>query len=200
LAREANPQISVCVWYNDNEVYFYVAWQDATENRTLSTSEFSDAVALMFPLVDDVPPSTLMMGFLGKQGVNIWHWKASQDLEFWSEPMATVAYADFYYPFENQETLLVSKSALTSAVSDLLALKVTTTTAKATQNVQGRGVWDNGTWHVVFKRALQATNAKEDVAFGHGARKLMAFAVWAGDKGDRGGRKSISDWVQLEFR
>jgi DMSO reductase family type II enzyme heme b subunit len=99
-----------------------------------------------------------------------------------------------------EETLLVSKSALTSAVSDLLALKVTTTTAKATQNVQGRGVWDNGTWHVVFKRALQATNAKEDVAFGHGARKLMAFAVWAGDKGDRGGRKSISDWVQLEFR
>jgi len=200
-SKGLTPAVTVKSFHNDNEVYFYVAWQDATENRTLSTSEFSDAVALMFPLADDAPPSTLMMGFLGKQGVNIWHWKASQDREFWSkEPMATVAYADFYYPFENQETLLVSKSALTSAVSDLIAHKVTTTTAKATQNVQGRGVWDNGTWHVVFKRALQATNAKEDVAFGHGARKLMAFAVWAGDKGDRGGRKSISDWVQLEFR
>ncbi len=27
--------------------------------------------------------------------------------------------------------------------------------------------------------------------------RLCAFAVWNGSKGDRGGRKSISDWVDL---
>lgn len=195
------PALTAKSFHNDNEIYVYVTWKDGSENRALSVGEFSDAVALMFPLADNAPPSTLMMGFLGKQGVNVWHWKATQDKEFWSkESVSNDAYSDFCYPFEDQETLIVSKSALQSAVSDLIAVKVTTTTAKQTQNVQGRGVWNQGAWHVVFKRALQATNAKEDVAFGHGARKLIAFAAWAGDKGDRGGRKSISDWVQLEFR
>ncbi len=197
------PAVTAKSFHNDTELYVYVSWKDDAENRNLSTGEFGDAVALMFPLADDVPPSTLMMGFLGKQGVNVWHWKATQDKEFWSkESVSNDAYSDFHYPFEEQETLIVSKSALQSAISDLIAVKVTTTTAKATQNVQGRGVWDasRGEWRVVFKRALSATNLKEDAAFGHGTRKLMAFAAWAGDKGDRGGRKSISDWVQLEFR
>lgn len=195
------PSVTAKAFHNDTDIYFYVTWKDDTENRALSVGEFSDAVALMFPLADDAPPSTLMMGFLGKHGVNVWHWKASQDKEFWSkEAVSRDAYSDFRYPFEDQETLIVSKSALPSAVSDLLALKVTTTTTKAAQNVQGRGVWANGAWHVVFKRALQATNTKEDAAFGRGARKLIAFAAWAGEKGDRGGRKSISDWAQLELR
>ncbi|MBM3127710.1 MAG: hypothetical protein FJ009_03645 [Chloroflexi bacterium] len=195
------PAVTAKSFHNDTELYVYVTWKDESENRALGVGEFSDAVALMFPLSNDAPPSTLMMGFMGKQGVNVWHWQATQDTEFWSKKSVSAdAYSDFLYPFEEQETLTIAKSPLTSAVSDLLAVKVTTTTAKATQNVQGRGVWDKGAWHVVFKRALKATNAKEDAAFAHGARKLMAFAAWSGDKGDRGGRKSISDWVQLEFR
>ena len=200
-SKGLTPAVTVKSFHNDSDIYFLVTWKDETENRTLSVGEFSDAAALMFPLADDVPPSTLMMGFLGKQGVNIWHWTATRDSEFWlNEPIATAAYSDFHYPFEEQETLAVSKRILTSAVSDLIAFKVTTTTAKAAQNVQGRGVWDKGTWHVVFRRAMRAINPQEDTVFAHGTRKLVAFAVWDGARGDRGGRKSISDWVELEFR
>jgi DMSO reductase family type II enzyme heme b subunit len=200
-SKGLTPSITVKSFHTDNDIYFLVSWKDESENRHVSTAEFSDAVALMFAISDRVPPSTLMMGFLGKQGVNIWHWKASQDAEFWlKRPMATMAYADLNYPFEDQETLSVSKRTPVSAVDDLIAVRVTTTMVKATQNVQGRGVWNNGMWYVVLKRALNATNPQEDVAFGHGMSRLMALAVWEGARADRGGRKSISDWVQLEFR
>jgi DMSO reductase family type II enzyme heme b subunit len=81
----------------------------------------------------------------------------------------------------------------------LLAIRVGTVTKKPLQNVEGRGIYSDGTWRVVFKRALNAIDAKTDAQFSTG-KQLCAFAVWNGSKGDRGGRKSISDWVELEIK
>ena len=161
--------------------------------------KFSDACAIMFPLnknPGDFP--TLMMGFLGK--ANIWHWKANRDREYWSgQEFNEKAYADYHYPFEDKETLPVSKDVLTSAVNDLISIRVTTITPKEAQNVAGKGIWSDGAWQVVFKRAIEPLDPELDAGFAD-VKRLCAFAVWNGDKGDRGGRKSISDWVELEIR
>lgn len=193
------PPIAVKGFHNGQDIYFYIAWQDDTEDRIIETNRFSDAVAMMFPLEEKVQPATIMMGFLGK--ANIWQWKASQDKEYWLKELPEIkAYSDFYYPFEEQEVLVVSKEVPRSAVNDLIAIRVGTITPKETQNVLGRGLWDKGTWYVVFKRSLKPTDPQLDAAFSPGGKKLSVFAVWNGAKGDRGGRKSISDWVELEIK
>ncbi|GFP29377.1 ethylbenzene dehydrogenase-related protein [Candidatus Hakubella thermalkaliphila] len=193
--------VTVRAFHNGEEIYFYMSWKDDSENRNIDVDEFSDAAAIMFPLADEVPPSTIMMGFMGNPGANIWQWKASQDTEYWLKELPeTEAYSDFYYPFEEQEVLVVSKEVPRSAVNDLIARGVGTITPKETQNVLGRGLWDKGTWYVVFRRSLKPTDPQLDAAFSPGGGKLSAFAIWNGAKGDRGGRKSISDWVELEIK
>lgn len=196
--KVVTPFIMVKAFHNKNDIYFYISWKDETEDRTIGINKFSDACAIMYPLDKNPNPPTLMMGFLGK--ANIWHWKASRDKEYWGKGQEGArAYADFHYPFEDKETLSVSKDVVHSAVNDLISIRVTTITPKEAQEVEGRGMWKLGSWQVVFKRSMVAIDVEEDAVFDTGKR-LSAFAVWNGEKGDRGGRKSISDWVELEVK
>ena len=192
------PSLIVKAFHNKADIFFYLSWEDDTEDRRLETNKFSDACAIMFPMDEKAQPSSIMMGFLGRS--NIWQWKASQDIQYWlNELPKTEVYVDYYYPFEEEETLSVSKVIPKSAVNDLIAIRVGTVTPKDIQNVSGRGFWKDGHWQVVFKRSLEVVATQDDAAFNPGKR-LCAFAVWNGAKGDRGGRKSISDWVELKIR
>jgi cytochrome c oxidase subunit 2 len=71
-------------------------------------------------------------------------------------------------------------------------------TRKDTQKVQGRGSWQSGIWSVIFKRLLTTEDIQSDCQFPIG-RCSATFAVWDGDQGDRGGRKSMSEWVALDI-
>ena len=207
--------ITVKAFHNKKDIYFYISWMDSTEDYILATNKFSDACAIMFPLGKKIEPkpSTLLMGFLGS--ANIWHWKASIDREFWLNPVRNAivpgqenkipngvkdfpedkAYVDFYYPFEKEETLVVSKDIPQSAVRDLLAIRVGTITPKEKQQVEGKGVWNAGVWEVVFCSSLKPEDDELEAIFYLGKKQYCAFAIWNGSKGDRGGKKSISDWV-----
>lgn len=190
------PSVSVKAFHNQKDIYFHLSWKDDTEDRDLGMNKFSDACAIMFPLDDKAQPSSIMMGFIGR--ANIWQWKASQDKEYWLEiHPQTQAHADYYYPFEEDETLIVSKTIPKSAVSDLVAIRVGTVTPKETQSIEGRGFWQDGSWNIIFKRAIKAIDPEIDAVFNPGKPRFCAFAAWNGAKGDRGGRKSISDWVEL---
>lgn len=188
--------ISVKAFHNKKDIYFYLEWKDQTENRDIEANKFSDAAAIMFPIGDKILPSTIMMGFMAKS--NIWQWKASQDKEYWQNiSPRSDAYSDYYYKFEDKELFPVSKFSPKSAVNDLMAVRVATLTPKPNQNVFGRGIWSNGAWKVVFKRSLNSSNIEIDQRFTVSQKRLCAFAVWNGENGDRGGRKSISNWVEV---
>lgn len=194
------PLVKVKAFHNSKDIYFYLEWQDDTEDKILGINKFSDASAIMFPLDENVQTPSLMMGFLGR--ANIWHWKASRDREFWlkEDIEGPKTYVDWTYPFEEKETLSVSKELVKSAVNDLVAIRVGTVTTKETQNVEGRGFYNGGVWKVVFKRSIQELEPDLDAKFEINKKRLCAFAAWNGSKGDRGGRKSISDWVELEIK
>lgn len=189
------PYIEAKAFHNKKDIYFYLEWPDNTEDRIMGIKKFSDAGAVMFPLGKETQSSTLMMGFLGK--ANIWQWKASQDSQYWlKKKIESGAYVDFYYPFEEEELFSISKEKFNSAANDLVAIRVGTITTKLIQNIQGRGIYDDGVWRIVLRRAIEVVDDQIDAQFPVGKR-LCAFAVWNGSKGDRGGRKSISDWVEL---
>ena len=186
-------------FHNKKDIYFYLNWKDDTENRTLDIGKFSDACAVMFPLENEVSPATIMMGFMGK--TNIWQWKASQDKDYWLKKSPSVkTYVDIYYPFEEKELFIVSKDILKSAANDLISIRVGTVTPKENQNVQGRGFWEREAWHVVLKRSLLRVDPEVDAAFDSVKSRYCAFGVWNGETGDRGGRKSISEWFELKLQ
>ncbi len=197
-AKKRIPGVIVKSFHNRRDIYFYLTWKDDTENRSFALNKFSDACAIMFPMKREANPITLLMGVTGKS--NIWQWKAGRDRQFWlKSELASEVTADFYYPLEDEEVLPVSRDTLRSAVDDLFAEGAGTLTAKETGNIQGRGIWVDGTWHVVFKRSLDSVDSMFDATFNPGYKRLLAFAVWNGQNGDRGGKKSFSSLVELDI-
>lgn len=195
-ARSLVSPLHVKAFHNGKELFLYLTWKDDSEDRQVGVNQFADAAAVMFPLGERIEPSTIMMGFMGR--ANLWHWKASRDRQFWeNRPPRSEAYSDFYYPFEEQELFVVSQEKPTSAVAELLAERVGTVTSSPFQEVEGRGVWRDGMWHVVFRRALRTGDPEHARTLVPGNTYRIAFAVWDGRQGDRGGRKSISEWVDL---
>ncbi|OGL51101.1 MAG: hypothetical protein A3H37_08725 [Candidatus Schekmanbacteria bacterium RIFCSPLOWO2_02_FULL_38_14] len=66
------------------------------------------------------------------------------------------------------------------------------------QNVDGRGVWDNGKWKVVIVRSLDS-KYKYDAKFKAGKEVPVGFAVWNGAQGDRNGQKAVTPWYTLKI-
>ena len=197
--KDGIANLSIKTFHNKKDIFFYLSWKDDLENRAHGTSEFSDACAIMFPLEEQVKPTSIMMGFMEK--TNIWQWKAQQDEEYWDhKPPTTESYIDFYYPFEETELFPVSQHIPVSAVNNLLAIRVGTITPKENQDIQGRGFWKEGTWSVVFRRSLKSLDPEVDTDFDSATIQYCAFGIWDGDRGDRGGRKSISNWVSLALQ
>ncbi len=196
------PRVEVRAFHNARDIYFYMTWPDETADRLLGPGSFSDACAIMFPLGTNAQPASIIMGFLGSS--SIWHWKASDDLRVWGGedmPEPEKVYSDYYYPFEDQETLPVMKNELDTPVADLVSMRIGTLTERERQIVEGRGVWIDGAWHVAMRRALRIEGAdpETDALFGADGVRTCAFAVWNGRHGDRGGRKSISGFVALNL-
>lgn len=191
------PAVKVQAFHNGKDIFFKMTWEDDQADTTVSVDTFSDGCAIAVPLDAEAPVRSIMMGF--SSPVNIWHWKAEKDKQYWqNQKNLQPVSSDFSYPFENQEILSLSISELTSAVTDLLAQRAGSLTRKDNQIVQGRGQWHNGTWNVLFKRSLQTDNSQQDCQFLWG-KHTASFAVWDGDQNDRGSRKSLSSWVNLKI-
>lgn len=67
------------------------------------------------------------------------------------------------------------------------------------QDVTAKGVYQNGTWRVVFSRAITTDHPETDAQFRPGEFVNIAFAVWDGkregpDIKEKGSQKAISSW------
>jgi complex iron-sulfur molybdoenzyme family reductase subunit gamma len=80
----------------------------------------------------------------------------------------------------------------------LTAIGFGTLTPLPDQIVQGHGLWNDGRWHVILRRALEVPG-QNNVAFAANSTIPFALAVWDGSQGDRDGQKLISTWYQLRL-
>jgi DMSO reductase family type II enzyme heme b subunit len=81
---------------------------------------------------------------------------------------------------------------------DMSAKGFNTLQVQEKQNVQAKGVWENGIWKVVFSRALK-TDDEQDVQIDPGEWRSVAFAFWDGAVVDgvvkeKGSQKAVSSW------
>jgi hypothetical protein len=210
--------------FNDGKtIAFRLLWDDKTASQFATrASEFRDAAAIQFPLTQDLP--NFCMGAAG-QMVNVWHWKADwqSDIDKGFRDVVD-AYPNFwldYYPLVtgtppyrapkdfsgDAKVYLVGLSAgnplsnetRTTPVEDLNSTGFGTLTSQANQDVQGRGVWKDGKWYVVFSRALSNAD-KSDIQLKPSQTTAVAFAVWDGAENQVGARKQLSTWTTMEIR
>lgn len=208
------PHVSVRAVHNGNTLALQFTWPDARPNSDLfKYEEFSDAVAIQFPITAGMEPSPFMGD--AQHPVNIWQWKAAWEADRWRlrdvEQVYVNRHVDFYfeevYVWDHELKAaftpgraagnLLSETVRHSSVEDLAAVGFGTIQSQARQDVRGSGHWQDGRWVVVMARELK-TPDPNDVQFHGGETVLFNIAVWDGGSGDRGGQKSVSfNWWKL---
>ena len=169
--------VMVKALYSNSDIVFLVEWDDATNRQE---ELFRDSVALQFPT--KIPESLKKPYFaMGDSSgtVNLWRWKAH-----WQEGFGAMAAAP-----ETEAGIFTEMNAK--------GFKNITTQPAESQGVTGKGVYKNGRWTVLVKRALKTEDVKNDIQFEIGKLIPLAFAVWDGSNSDFGGQKSISSWYYV---
>jgi hypothetical protein len=211
----AVQSLEVRAAHNGQYLALRLRWADSTRDDVLRTDAFGDQVAVelpIAPIAEGVPSP--MMGHPGGR-VNILQWRAAfqRDLDHGVPRIETLypnAVIDLYpehvlratdaRPYSGAQGMdnPVSRATL-SPVLDQMAEGWGSMTVKPDQQADGRGVWRDGSWHVVITTPL-ATNSRNAPRLAPGSETMAAFAVWEGGVREVGSRKAWSAWVPLVLR
>lgn len=213
-----NPSIKylkVRAAHNGQWLSVLVEWEDPTLNDIIMLDQFGDQVAVEFPVQynkDDIPSP--MMGSPGKR-VDIWQWRAAfqRDLDV-GEPGIKDLYPNAMVDVYPDEMLRVTDArpymgaiGVDNMISHPTASPVleqmaegfgTLTSVPGDQDADGRGVWKDGKWTVVFTHPL-APFSKNSSHFTPGRETVAAFAVWDGGNREVGARKAWASWIPFRL-
>lgn len=187
-------ELKVRAMHNTKDIAFLIEWEDPSEDSTVDIDKFSDAVALEFPSQTAKEKPHFAMGDK-ENTVNIWFWKATWQKIVEEEKLYAMV-DDFAGGIEAGNH--VSKPRATP-VENIIAQgfgSATDMEKAGNQNVTGKGLRDGNKWMVVFKRPLSSSE-KFEALFKEGGVTPVAFAVWDGSNGERGGRKVVSTWYYV---
>lgn len=198
------PVVWARALHYQNRLYVRLEWEDSTkDDATLKPEQFSDGAAVEFPAKSATSVPSVCMG-QADMGVNIWQWRADSESGFTDASDSYVsAFVDTY---PTRDDLFYTARAVGNpyanpkqgAVQNLVAVAFGTLSISETQDVQGKGVYKDGRWSVVFSRPF-AGAANDLATFTAGTNTDIAIAVWNGSQGDRNGRKSVSQFLTLSI-
>lgn len=223
--KAATSALTVRGLYDEERIAFLLEWKNDQRNTLIGTvSTFGDAVAIEFPSTPAAGIPYFAMGEPDKP-VTIYQWKA--DWQFSRHDDVDESYpamAVDWYPLSGHdpgEIAAVSdygkqgaeKSFHTSWWSGNLLgdpeLQTRTPVEKLRaegfgtltsldvdqQDASGKGQWRDDRWRTV----LSFPRAQEAFHFAPGLPVPIAFAVWNGAAGERGGEKAVSTWYFLSL-
>lgn len=223
--RAVRPEeITVRALHDGEDFALLLSWADDTYDHTaIRVQDFRDAGAVEFSLAPD--PPFFAMGAKG-QFVNIWMWKSEKeaDLEPAFQELDRVypnIGIDSYPNLSRSALEQATRGALTlqsdpTYITGWGAANVVSDPAHRTSSedlhaqgfgslqarpgaggvLDSKGIYELGTYRVMFKRALKGDGA-DAVSLTPGSTIAVAFAVWNGSAGDRDGKKSVTIWQEL---
>ncbi len=200
-------------------IAFRLRWHTDQKSEAGRLGEFSDAVAMQFPVKEGAPPPI----FMGAKDnpVHIFHWRAQyqRDLEK-GKPEMKDLYPNMnpdMYPMEfsdsgrvkglteeKREVYSPGKAAgnpqsyqKASAVDEIFAEGFGSSAVIENRMSIGKGVYKKGEWSVVIARPLKRENGS---VLDPAKNSFVAFAVWQGAKQEVGARKCVTiTWVPLQM-
>lgn len=213
--KPAVAQLKVRAAHNGQWISVLVEWEDSTMSNRIVLDQFGDQVAVEFPMVfnkDDLPSP--MMGSPGKR-VDIWQWRAAfqRDLDE-GEPGIRDLYPNTMVDVYPDEMLrvtdarpymgavgvdnMISHPTESPVLEQMAEGFGTLTTVPGDQDTDGRGVWKDGKWTVVFTHPM-APFSKNSSRFTPGGETVAAFAVWDGGNQEVGARKAWAGWIPFRL-
>lgn len=218
-AKTQTESVAYQVIHDGSYIAFRFEWKDSERSEAGKLAEFSDALAIEFPIKNNLNPPDIFMG--GKDDpVYMFHWRAQYQRD---EEKGMKTINDIYpnsladtYPLEfadmgnikgatEEKRLAFShgKAALNpqsypkKAVDEILAEGFGTSATTGASNSWGRGSWSKGKWTLVISRKLiieKGSQLKE------GEQSSFGVAVWQGGKDEVGSRKSITlNWTPFKL-
>lgn len=207
----------------DNQRYIWrLSWDQPQPSSSSEVGEFSDAVAMQFPMSDGAPYT---MGGPGMP-VRMLYWKAiwQKDVDEGFQGLLSKhpnTDADFYWFAEGKKPFTVDQSFDNPAakqwfianaagnpmanfsrkqpIEELTAVGFGSSTHLSVTPSRARGVWSDGQWHVVIDRPVQTADPLIARFQENPEQQLVAFAVWDGHAGNRGASKHITNWIPMRI-
>lgn len=214
--------LSVQAVRDDQRYVWRLSWDQPEIADTSDVGEFSDAVAMQFPLSDGAPYT---MGG-PKMPVRMLHWKATwqkdvdEGFQDWVKTHPN-SDADLYWFTEGEPPYTMDKSfndprskqwliaasagnpmanfTRKSPVEELTAHGFGSATHIDKTPSNGRGAWKDGKWYVVMDRPIETADPLVARFNENPTQQLVAFAVWDGNAANRGGRKNITNWMPMRI-
>lgn len=203
--------VKVQIVHDGKYIAFRLRWYDTEKSEAGKLGEFSDAVAIQFPVKDNANPPPIFMGFKDNP-VHLFHWRAQYQYD---EEHGKKSIKDIYpnlsvdmYPLEFQDSGSVKnitdekkevyspgiasgnpQSYPKQGVDEIMAEGFGTSGVRKDHDSAGYGEWKDGEWTVVIVRALNRANGSI-LEVGKGSS--IGVAVWQGGKDEVGSRKSIT--------
>ncbi len=223
LADGTVANLSVQAVRDDQRYVWRLSWNQPEIADRSDVGEFSDAVAMQFPLSDGAPYT---MGG-PKMPVRMLHWKATwqKDIDEGFQDVQKLhphSDNDFYWfakgegphhmneSFENptSKQWMIAESAgnpmadfdRKNPVEELTAHGFGSATHIGQTPSRGRGVWNDGKWYVVIDRPIESADPLIARFNENPDQQLIAFAVWDGSAANRGGRKNITNWTPMRIQ
>jgi hypothetical protein len=208
--------LAVQAVHDGKQVAFRIVWSDPDMSQAGRLGEFSDALALQFPVngSDDTP---VMMGSEGLP-VHIFHWRAQyqRDKEKGKPKMTDLypnASIDMYAmdfkdapggSAKDKESFSPGvaegnpQSYQKNGIDEIVAEGFSTSAVREGHSSAAQGVWKNGRWALVIARPLAIEGGS---VLKPGVQSYIAFAAWQGGKGEVGSRKSVTmSWLPIQLQ
>lgn len=210
--------MKVQVLHDGKYISFRLRWKDTEKSEAGKLGQFSDAVALEFPVKSNENPPSVIMGGPGDP-VHMFHWRAQYqyDEEHGKKDVKDIypnLAVDTYhmdYPDngkwkgatqDQKEAYMHGMAAgnpqsfAKRAVDEIMAEGFGSSAVRKDHDSFGKGEWKNGEWTVVISRALKRDKGS---ILEEGKGSSVAFAVWQGGKDEVGSRKALTlYWTPLK--
>lgn len=213
LVEQTVPDVRVAALHDGTTLGLRLSWEQRTPSEVSGVARFNDAAAVMLPAAGPAAPAITMGDSRAPAHIVQWRasWQrdvdleASQGIEAQFPNVISDLYPDDVLPPEVAVLWSPARAVgnamaaprRTTPIEELVAEGFGSTTSLAEQTATGRGVHDDGRWWVTvaFPLARQSGFA----AMEPGGTWPLAVAVWAGDAGNRGGRKHYSQFTDMRL-
>lgn len=210
---------------DDKRYVWRLGWDKPQMAETMDTAKFTDAIAMQFPLADSAPYTMGGPGLpvrmlywraawqkdvdQGFQGLGGLHPNTDSDLYWFAKGKSDSELHAADGSIDNEaakQWMVAAKSGNPMAdynrkqpVEELTAHGFGSGTHVGDSPTQGRGVWQDGKWYVVFDRPINPKDPLIERFNASPDKQMIAFAVWDGDNANRGGKKQITNWLPMRI-
>lgn len=205
------PDLAVSALHDGSELGLRLRWSCEEPHDHVGLGRYQDSAAVQLPVRDRARPP-ITMGGPGAP-VHLLQWRAGwqRDADRGRTGVEGI-YPRVVRDVDAEEVLgragalfspglavgnPMSVRAPRSPVEEAVAEGFGSVTHLERQRARGRGAWEDGGWRVAL--ALPLDRRPDASPIPPGVAVPVAFAVWAGAAGDRGGRKQYADWINLQL-